>query len=109
MNPNVVEEEIKDYISKNILFSKNGYPYPNDMSLLEEGIIDSMNVLELVTFVEQAFGVNVEDADIVPENFDSVSNLYRYVLRKSSQAVQKPATKSKKANGLNTAASDALS
>ncbi len=78
-----VEQTIKTYISNNILFNDNGYPYPDDASFLDKGIVDSMNVLELVSFVEKQFGIAVEDQDLVPDNFDSVSRLADYVRRKS--------------------------
>ncbi len=79
-----IEAKIRTYIAKNILFTGNGYPYADDASFLNEGIVDSMNVLELVTFVEQDMGVTVADQDIVPDNFDSVSKLASFVRRKSS-------------------------
>jgi len=80
-------EMIRQYIANNILFSDNGYPYSDEASFLGEGIVDSMNVLELVMFVEQNFGVKVEDQDIIPENFDSVAKLATYVESKVKLAV----------------------
>lgn len=77
-----VESTVANYIAENILFSRNGYPYPSDASFLENGIIDSMNVLELVMFVEEKFKVKVDDSEIVPENFDSVSKLAAYITSK---------------------------
>ena len=74
-----IEEMIRIYIAQNILFSGNGYPHSDDASFLDEGIIDSMNVLELVSFVEEHFRVTVQDEDIVPDNFDSVSKLAAFV------------------------------
>ena len=79
-----VEEKVRAYIAQNILFSGDGYPYPDDASFLNEGIIDSMNVLELVMFVENNYGITVEDQDIVPDNFDSISKLAAYIRRKCS-------------------------
>ncbi len=79
-----VEELVRQYIAQNILFSNNGYPYADDASFLDEGIIDSMNVLELVAFVEEKFGITVQDQDIVPDNFDSVSKLAAYVRRQAA-------------------------
>jgi acyl carrier protein len=73
------EDVIAGYIAENILFSRRGYPYPVDASFLENGIIDSMNVLELVMFVEEKFGIKVADNDIVPDNFDSVKKLAEFV------------------------------
>jgi acyl carrier protein len=73
------EQLIASYIADNILFSKNGYPHPANASFLDNGIVDSMNILELVMFVEEKFGVKVADDEIIPENFDSVEQLARYV------------------------------
>ena len=81
---NDVEDMIRKYIAENILFSGNVYPYPDNTSFLSEGIIDSMNVLELVMFVEEKFGVTVADQDIVPDNFDSVTKLANYIRRQVS-------------------------
>lgn len=80
-----VEELIRKYIADNILFNKDGYPYPDDASFLENGIIDSMNVLELVVFVEDHFHVTVGDEDVVPENFDSLRSMSTYVRQKQAE------------------------
>jgi len=77
-------EVIRKYIAEEILYSKNGYEYPDEASFLEEGIIDSTSVLDLVLFVEEKFGISVEDEEITPENFDSVSLLAAFVSQKSS-------------------------
>ncbi len=77
---NAILESIRQYIARNILF-EDSYPYPDDASFLEEGIVDSMNVLELVSFVENYFGIAVADEDITPENFDSVAKMAAYVAR----------------------------
>jgi acyl carrier protein len=83
---------IRTYIAENILFSGTKYPYSDDASFLDEGIVDSMNVLEIVTFVEKHFGLKVEDSDIVPDNFDSVSRIAAYVGRKQAAGrIEQPA------------------
>lgn len=79
------EETIRNYIAQNILFSKS-YPHPDDASFLEEGIIDSMNVMELILFVEEKFKVDVADEDIVPANFDSVAKIAAYIRSKVAVA-----------------------
>ena len=76
-------QAIRAYIAENILFSGSTYPYADETSFLDEGVLDSMNVLQLVTFVEKQFGIPVDDQDIVPDNFDSVSRLVRFIERKA--------------------------
>ena len=50
-----------------------------ELSLLESGIVDSLGVLDLVGFIEQQFGIEAQDDDLVPENFDSIDALARFV------------------------------
>ena len=74
-----IEHLIRHYILENFLFTNDNGQLEDHVSFLEEGIVDSTGVLELVMFVEETFGVSVKDEDIVPENFDSVAQLARYV------------------------------
>ncbi len=78
-----IEESIRTYIADNILFSSNGYPHPDDASFLENGVVDSMNILELVAYIEEKFKVSVSDDEIMPENFDSITRLADFVRSKS--------------------------
>lgn len=80
-----IAETLRQHIAANILFT-NHYPYPDEASFLENGIIDSMNVMELVLFLEQQWGIQVEDQDIIPDNFDSVAQLAAFVQRKQAVA-----------------------
>jgi len=77
-------QQITDYIAVNFLFSDDGYDLSDDASFLQEGIIDSTGVLELVMFVEEAFDITVADEEIVPENFDSIARLTAYISSKTS-------------------------
>jgi acyl carrier protein len=81
-----IAEQIRNYITHDLLFSDDTYPLPDEASFLEAGVIDSMNVMALVMHVEEAFGVPVEDEDIVPANFDSISNIVNFIERKRVMA-----------------------
>ena len=74
--------QIRDYVARNLLFSDNGFNYDDDASFLDEGIIDSLGIIELVTFVEKQFGVSVLDHELVPDNFDSVKKLEAFIRQK---------------------------
>jgi acyl carrier protein len=80
-----IEARVRRYILDNYLFTNDPSRLQDDVSFLEKGIVDSTGVLELVMFVEENYGVTVEDEDIVPENFDSVVQLARYIRRKTGQ------------------------
>ncbi len=83
-----VEEQIRQFVAKNLLFSEEPSEIADEASFLDEGIIDSLGVVELVTFVSCMFQVSVEPAEIVPDNFDSVSKLARYIRLKLSAPKQ---------------------
>jgi acyl carrier protein len=59
---------------------------PND-SLLENGVIDSTGVLELVAFLEEHYAIKVEDDEVIPDNLDSTDSITAYVEKKLSCAV----------------------
>ena len=81
-----IEPRIRDFIARNLLFTESGFDRGDDVSLLDEGIVDSIGVLELVDFVSTQFGIAVDPDDITPENFDSVSRLARYIRRRQALA-----------------------
>lgn len=76
-----IKQKIIDFISDNYLKGRqlgNGY----DTSFLDQGIIDSVAVIEIVAFLEEAFNIRVEDEEITPDNLDSINKLESYVLAK---------------------------
>lgn len=74
-----IESEIRIFIAKNLLYSGDGFKYGDDVSFLEEGIVDSIGVMELVAFVEEKYQIKVKDQDVTPDNFDSVNQLANYI------------------------------
>ena len=83
---NSVLSDLREFIARNFLFSDKGYTYGDDASFLESGIIDSLGIIELVTFVEKTYGISVADNELLPENFDSVAKLGSYIVNKSAKA-----------------------
>jgi acyl carrier protein len=76
---------LRKFIVHNFLFDQdNGFS--DDESFLAQGIIDSTGVLELVSFLEQQFGITVDDEELVPENLDSINNLSRFLAGKLQRA-----------------------
>ena len=80
-----IKNQVREFVVDNFLFGDaNGLS--NDTSFLEDGIIDSTGVLELVTYLEEAFAITVEDSELVPENLDSLNNVESYVKQKMALA-----------------------
>lgn len=77
-----IEDALRTFIDKNILFSTDGFSYADDTSFLENGILDSTSILELIAFVEGQFNISIKDSEVIPENFDSISNLSNFIRKK---------------------------
>jgi acyl carrier protein len=77
-----LRQQIRGFVVENFLFG-DGAPLKDDqMSLLDNGIMDSVGVMELVAFLEGDLGLGIEDQELVPENLDSIDNLVGFVTRK---------------------------
>ena len=74
-----MESVINDYISREIVQDPAVLPLSNDTSLLEGGILDSLSLLRLVVFLEERFKITVGDADLLPENFETVNSICSYL------------------------------
>jgi len=77
-----IEPKIRTYIAENLLFSDDGFPYSDEASFLQEGIVDSIGVMELVNYVESTFGISIEDHELIPDNLDSVAQISSFVRSK---------------------------
>ena len=73
--------KIREFIIENFLFGDDE-GLKDDASFLEEGIVDSTGVLELVTFLEEEYSITIEDEELIPENLDSIDNAVSYLKKK---------------------------
>jgi len=84
---NDVAHHLREFIRENFLFG-SPVTFSDDDSFLDQGIIDSTGVLELVAFLEEQCQITIDDEELVPENLDSINNLLRFIAskREMSQA-----------------------
>ena len=87
-----VEAEIRNFILDNFIFDQNEDELGNDASFLDEGIIDSTGILELVSFIEETYGIHVEDDELIPENLDSVNNVIFFIKKKLKSSTKETAS-----------------
>jgi acyl carrier protein len=76
-----MKDKIRTFIVENFLFGQDE-GLNDDSSFLDEGIIDSTGILELVNFLEEEFSVTVDDEELIPENLDSIINVVGYLEKK---------------------------
>lgn len=74
-------ESVRSFIIQNFLFG-NADGFSDEMSFIDEGIIDSTGVLELVSFLEQAYSITIDDQELIPENLDSVMKINQFLQAK---------------------------
>ena len=77
-----IVNKIRKFIFENFLFGVENSDLKNDDSFLDQGIIDSTGVLELVEWLEDECSIVVEDEELIPENLDSVNNLVGFIEKK---------------------------
>ena len=77
-----IENKVREFISNNFLLHDDNIELNPQASLLEEGIIDSTGVLELVSFIETEFDIQVGEEEIIPDNLDSIENIVNFIHRK---------------------------
>ena len=83
-----IRQTIRSYILENLLFTDDESVLNNSDSFLAEGILDSTGILEIMFFIEETYGFQVNDDEMLPENLDSVDNLVAFVERKQTAPLE---------------------
>jgi acyl carrier protein len=73
-----IKQHVRAFITSNF-YVADPSALADDASLLDQGIIDSTGVLEIIMFLENTFGFKVADSEMVPENLDSIDNIASFV------------------------------
>lgn len=80
MNREQVLNRLREFVNENFLYMRPDFELKNDASLLGSGIIDSMGVMEMLAFLEDEFGVVVDEADVVEETIGTLDAIATYVM-----------------------------
>lgn len=90
MHSVMIEHQIRNFIEENYLFFQPQSLKDSD-SFLESGILDSTGILQLVAFLGEAYGIQVADEDLTPNNLDSIDAAAAYVRRKlNASSIEQP-------------------
>ena len=71
--------QIREFVSSNLMKSRNGSDLRDTDSLIENGIIDSLGIMKLIVYLEKEFDVKITDAELTPENFENIETVSRLV------------------------------
>ena len=76
-----IKEQVRAFITSNF-YVADPASLEDNASLLDRGIIDSTGVLEVIYFIEETFGIKVEDSEMLPDNLDSIEKITNFIVRK---------------------------
>ena len=79
-----MKDRFRQFIIENFLFDAEDDTLGNDDSFLEQGIIDSTGILEVVNWVQEELGIEIDDTELLPENLDSVNRLAEFIRKKTA-------------------------
>jgi len=84
-----ISQELRTFIIDNFLFgdASGRFSFTDDDSFQQRGIVDSTGILELVFHLQERYGIDIDDEELVPDNLDSVTKVAQFVERKQSERV----------------------
>jgi acyl carrier protein len=74
-----VEQEVRTFLTENFSLGKNASNLSSTQSLTERGFVDSVGIVEVLTFLETRYEIQIGDDETVPENIDTIDNIVRFV------------------------------
>lgn len=74
-----VEQEIRTFLVENFSLGRDITHLPGSRSLTERGIIDSVGIVEVLTFLETRYEIQINDDETIPENIDTIDNMVRFI------------------------------
>ena len=77
-----IKETLKDFIRENFIRGRSDVALDTAQSLIENGVMDSTGVLELVEFLESTYAIKIEDEELIPENFETIDNMVSFLKTK---------------------------
>lgn len=77
-----LRSDVRQYIIENFYYGQDDHTLDDHISFLQNGIIDSTGVLELVSFLQEKYNILIHDDEMIPENLDSIINIEVFVTRK---------------------------
>lgn len=75
------KRDIRNFVVETFLFGQDA-GLTNETSFLEQGIVDSTGVLELVAHLERTYNIKVKDEELVPDNLDSIDSIANFLATK---------------------------
>ncbi len=82
IQPESVAQLLRDYITQEIAYDRSDLNLTNEFELIEQGVIDSMGILRVVTFLEEKYEIAMDPQDLMLENFATIDAITAFVTKK---------------------------
>lgn len=82
-----LKKNIRAFMLKNFLLDADESVLADDASFLDQGIIDSTGILELINWIEDTFSIQISDEEMLPENLDSINKILAFIEAKTVPGV----------------------
>ncbi|WP_229424095.1 MULTISPECIES: acyl carrier protein [Moorena] len=87
MTEEKLEQMLKEFITQELAYDQPDLVLTNDLKIIEQRVIDSMDIFRLVRFVEEEVGIFWEPEEFVLQNFETIDHIKAYVLRELASSV----------------------
>lgn len=78
------QEKVRSFIVSELNYAGQPEELGEDFPLLEKEVVDSLGLLKLVAFLEASMDIEIEDEDIVPDNFATIADIATFVAAKGA-------------------------
>ena len=85
-----INEALQQFIQDQIVKGQKNVDLQKSTNLIEEGIIDSLGIMKLLTFIEETYNIQISDEELLPENFESLEAICTMVENKINVTVELP-------------------
>lgn len=73
-----LQQDIRGFIVENFLFGEDG-GLEDDSSFIEQGIVDSTGIMQLVSYLQEQYRIAIEDEELIPDNLDSIRKVAAFI------------------------------
>ncbi len=77
-----IKDQLREYIASELGWDKPAAELTDDYELLERDVVDSLGIFKIISFIEDEFDVEVDDDELVPENFESINSIANLISAK---------------------------
>ncbi len=78
MNSDTSKEQLRAYLTTEVLHDPS-YPLGDGDALISSGLIDSFSLVDVALWVEDTFGVHIDNSELNSEQFDTLDQLFAYI------------------------------